>query len=158
MDSKLGMFHIVLFRPQIPPNTGNIIRLCANSGAKLHLIRPLGFTLDEKRLKRAGLDYQTLAHAIQLYDNFEHFLEQVAPQRVFAIETCGNTRYCDAKFQPGDALLFGSETRGISDEIIAKLPADQLLTIPMKAGNRSLNLSNSVAIVLYEAWRQNAFL
>ena len=159
MDSLLNtnVFHIVLFQPQIPPNTGNIIRLCANTGAQLHLIRPLGFTLDEKRLKRAGLDYQSLIESIQLYDDFDHFLQHTTPQRIFAIETCGNRHYCQISFQPGDALLFGSETRGLPPQILNKLSSEQIVNIPMRSGNRSLNLSNSVAVVLYEAWRQNNF-
>ena len=150
------MFHVVLYQPEIPPNTGNIIRLCANTGASLHLIRPLGFELDDRRLRRAGLDYHEFA-SIQTHDSLEIFLESVRPRRLYSCSTRGNTRYTDARFQAGDALLFGPETRGLPQAILDACAPEQRLTIPMLAGNRSLNLSNAVAIILYEAWRQLQF-
>ncbi len=150
------MFHIVLFRPQIPPNTGNIIRLAANTGCALHLVRPLGFELERKAVRRAGLDYAELA-IVRIHADLDSCLGQIAGSRVFAVETGGTQRYSDARFQPGDALLFGSENRGLPADVLARLPAERQLSIPMRAGNRSLNLSNAVALVVYEAWRQNAF-
>jgi tRNA (cytidine/uridine-2'-O-)-methyltransferase len=150
------MFHIVLFQPEIPPNTGNIIRLCANTGAHLHLIKPLGFLFEDKRLRRAGLDYHEFA-AVRLHEDYGAFLEAVAPARVFALTTRGGVGYSEPEFRPGDALLFGPETRGLPDAILDGLPVAQRLRIPMQPESRSLNLSNSVALVLYEAWRQNGF-
>lgn len=150
------MFHIVLFEPEIPPNTGNIIRLCANSGAILHLIHPLGFSLDEKQLRRAGLDYQHMTH-VHEHDNYAAFIEQVQPKNIYACSTKGQGRHTDAKFQADDALLFGPESRGLPDEILQSLPDQQILRVPMLADSRSLNLSNTVAIVLFEAWRQLDF-
>ena len=151
------MFHIVLFQPQIPPNTGNIIRLCANTGAHLHLIEPLGFDLDDKHLRRAGLDYHEFA-SVKQYKDLEELMISQKPSRVFACSTKGTTSYTQATFQPGDAFLFGPETRGLPAEILGQFTSDQILRIPMVPHSRSLNLSNAVAVVLYEAWRQNNFL
>lgn len=150
------MFHIVLFEPEIPPNTGNIIRLCANTGAALHLIRPLGFELDDRRLRRAGLDYHEFAEVRQ-YDTLGEFVEQVAPHRLFACSTRGRQGYHQVAFEPGDALLFGPESRGLPQMVIDGLPAEQRIRLPMLTTSRSLNLANTVAVMLYEAWRQNGF-
>lgn len=150
------MFHVVLQEPEIPPNTGNIIRLCANTGASLHLIHPLGFCLEDARLRRAGLDYHEYA-AVSEHENFAAFLTVVQPGRVYALSTKGLISYADAAFRTGDALVFGPETRGLSPAFLQSLPEDQRLYIPMRPENRSLNLSNAVALVLYEAWRQNGF-
>jgi len=151
------MYHIILFQPQIPPNTGNIIRLCANTGAHLHLIEPLGFDLDDKHLRRAGLDYHEFVRVKQ-YKNLEEFIFSQKNPRIFACSTKGTTNYNQITFQRGDAFLFGPETRGLSAEILQQFTDDKILRIPMMPHNRSLNLSNAVAIVLYEAWRQNNFL
>lgn len=150
------MFHVVLYEPEIPPNTGNIIRLCVNSGARLHLVHPLGFTLDDTRLRRAGLDYREWADVCE-HESLSAFLETVQPQRLFALSTKGRARYADIRFRPGDAVLFGPESRGLPGRVLDLLPESQRLQIPMQAGSRSLNLSNAVALVLYEAWRQNGF-
>ena len=150
------MFHVVLFQPEIPPNTGNIIRLCANTGASLHLIHPLGFSLDDSKLKRAGLDYREWTR-IREYQNLQSFVAEVRPKRLFGCSTRGETLYSDVTFDANDALLFGPETRGLPDGILLSLAPDQRLRIPMHPASRSLNLSNSVAVVLYEAWRQQAF-
>ena len=150
------MFHIVLVQPQIPPNTGNVIRLCANSGARLHLIRPLGFDLDHAKLRRAGLDYHEFAR-VQVHDDFAAFLGDVNPPRVFALSTRGRRCYADVAFAPGDAFGFGCETRGLPDTVIDALPESARLRLPMQPGNRSLNLSNAVAVMVYEAWRQSGF-
>ncbi len=150
------MFHIVLFQPEIPPNTGNAIRLCANTGSTLHLVKPLGFDLYHKNARRAGLDYDDLA-TVRLHLNFEACLEALGDARAFTIETSGQRLYTEASFQPGDALIFGSERRGLPQKILDRIPAERQLTIPMRAGNRSLNLSNAAALVVYEAWRQNGF-
>ncbi|CAM3783671.1 tRNA (uridine(34)/cytosine(34)/5-carboxymethylaminomethyluridine(34)-2'-O)-methyltransferase TrmL [Rheinheimera salexigens] len=147
------MLHIVLFEPEIPPNTGNIIRLCANSGFKLHLIEPLGFAWDDKRIKRAGLDYHEFAE-VQRHANFEQFMQQVQPKRLFACTTKGYTRHSDAQYQADDALIFGPETRGLPMNVLQQLPQDHWLKIPMIADSRSMNLSNAVAVFVYEAWRQ----
>lgn len=150
------MFHVVLYQPEIPPNTGNVIRLCANTGASLHLIRPLGFELDDRRLRRAGLDYHEYAR-VQAHDTLDNFIAAVKPARLLACSTRGQTAYGDARYQPGDALLFGPETRGLPPEILHAIPGEQRLRIPMQPNNRSLNLSNAVAIILYEAWRQHGY-
>ncbi len=150
------MFHVVLYQPEIPPNTGNIIRLCANTGARLHLIRPLGFNLDERRLRRAGLDYHEWAD-VREYDTLDEFLTQTRPARLFALSSRARRYYSDESYFSGDAFLFGPETRGLPQSILQTLPASRRLRIPMKTGNRSLNLSNAVAVVCYEAWRQRAF-
>ena len=150
------MFQIVLYQPEIPPNTGNIIRLCANSGAQLHLIHPLGFSLEDKQLRRAGLDYHELA-CLHEHASLEAYLKSESPRRLFACSTRGQQNYAEVNYLPGDALLFGPETRGLPQALLDELPQEQLLRIPMVAGNRSLNLSNSVAVILYEAWRQQGF-
>jgi len=150
------MFHITLLEPEIPPNTGNIIRLCANTGCQLHLIEPLGFTLDDKRLRRAGLDYHEYT-PVQTHASLDCCLASVRPTRVFALSTKGRLCYSEVSYQPGDMFLFGPETRGLPVAIRDALPADQVLRIPMLPTNRSLNLSNSAAVLLYEAWRQQGF-
>lgn len=150
------MFNIVLYEPEIAPNCGNIIRLCANSGCNLHLIEPLGFDFDNKKLRRAGLDYHDLT-LVRKYPNFENFLEQINPQKLYACTTKGKQCYSDSQFEPGDFLLFGPETRGLPQNIIDETPSSQRLRIPMSANSRSLNLSNTVAIIIYEAWRQQDF-
>ncbi len=152
--------HVVLFEPEIPPNTGNIIRLCANTGCALHLIEPLGFELDEKRLRRAGLDYDEWAD-ISVHSGLAEALAAIGPSvesgRVFALTTKGARHYSDVVFEPGDVVVFGPETRGLPDEVLGEFAAAQCLTIPMRPHSRSLNLSNSVAVVVYEAWRQQGF-
>lgn len=150
------MFHVILFQPEIPPNTGNIIRLCANTGAQLHLIRPLGFDLDDKQLKRAGLDYHEYA-ALRVHDNLAACLATLPDARVFAFTTKGSQPYHEVSFRSGDAFLFGPESRGLPEEVRALLPPGQRLRLPMLPDNRSLNLSNTVAIAVYEAWRQCGF-
>ncbi|MDH3948122.1 MAG: tRNA (uridine(34)/cytosine(34)/5-carboxymethylaminomethyluridine(34)-2'-O)-methyltransferase TrmL [Gammaproteobacteria bacterium] len=150
------MFHILLYEPEIPPNTGNIIRLCANTGAQLHLIEPLGFELDDARLKRAGLDYHEYAQ-VSRYASLDECLHQVQPTRLFGFSTHGKRSVYDVKFQPGDAFLFGPETRGLPAILRAELGEDAVLRLPMLPVNRSLNLANAVAVVVYEAWRQQGF-
>ncbi len=150
------MFQIVLFEPEIPPNTGNIIRLCANSGSTLHLIHPLGFQLDEKSVRRAGMDYSELA-GVSEYADLGEYLDRQRPQRLFACSTRGGRTYSQVAFAPGDALLFGPETRGLPQTVLAQLAPEQRICIPMCAGNRSLNLSNAAAVIVYEAWRQQGF-
>ena len=150
------MWHVVLFNPGIPPNTGNVISLCANCDARLHLIRPLGFDLDHAKLRRAGLDYHEFAR-VQVHDDFAAFLGDVNPPRVFALSTRGRRCYADVAFAPGDAFVFGCETRGLPDTVIDALPESARLRLPMQPGNRSLNLSNAVAVMVYEAWRQSGF-
>lgn len=147
---------VVLYEPEIPPNTGNIIRLCANTGVQLHLIRPLGFELDDRRMRRAGLDYHEFA-AVQVHDSYPAFLQAVKPARLFACSTRGSQAHSTPRFQHGDVLLFGPETRGLPQAILEALPETQRLRLPMVSGSRSLNLSNAVAVVLYEAWRQLDF-
>lgn len=151
------MFHIVLFQPEIPANTGNIIRLCANTGAQLHLIQPLGFVLDDKRLKRAGLDYHEWVN-VQVHTDLMQFLETIKPPRIFALSSKAQHPYQQIVYQAGDALLFGPETRGLPVDVLNRLPDTHKLRVPMLAHNRSLNLSNTVAIVLFEAWRQIGFV
>lgn len=150
------MFHVILHQPEIPPNTGNIIRLCANTGSTLHLIEPLGFSLDRRSVRRAGLDYALMA-SVHRHGSLAQCLAALAPRRVFAIETGAACRYDEARFEPRDALLFGSETRGLPAPALDAVPAAQHLSIPMCLGNRSLNLANAVAVVVYEAWRQQGF-
>ncbi|MBN2690033.1 MAG: tRNA (uridine(34)/cytosine(34)/5-carboxymethylaminomethyluridine(34)-2'-O)-methyltransferase TrmL [Gammaproteobacteria bacterium] len=150
------MLNIVLYEPEIPPNTGNIIRLCANSGAKLHLIKPLGFELDDKNLRRAGLDYRDLTQVI-VHKNFDAFISNAKPKRVIACSTKGTTSYTNISYKSDDFLLFGPETRGLPKEILDKTPKELIARIPMRKNIRSLNLSNAVAIILYEAWRQLKF-
>jgi len=150
------MLHVILYQPEIPPNTGNVIRLCANTGAHLHLVEPLGFELDHPRLKRAGLDYRELA-SVYRYVNWETFRERHAAMRLWAFSTHAGRRYDRAQFRRGDGLVFGPETRGLPPELMKGLGADYCLRLPMTAESRSLNLSNSVAVGLYEAWRQLDF-
>lgn len=151
------MFHVILFEPEIPPNTGNIIRLCANVGCSLHLIEPLGFDFNDKRLRRAGLDYQEFAH-VQHHANLADCLGALQQPRLFAFSTKGSHSYADVAYQDGDAFIFGPETRGLPEDIRKSIPAQQLVRLPMREGSRSLNLSNTVAIAVYEAWRQSGFI
>jgi tRNA (cytidine/uridine-2'-O-)-methyltransferase len=150
------MFNIVLFEPEIPPNTGNIIRLCANTGAKLHLIEPLGFPMEDAKLRRAGLDYHEFAR-IKVHKNWAQFLkdEQPDPRHLFALTTKGSGKFHAGKYSPDDYFIFGSETKGITDEVRDSIPAENRMRLAMQDSSRSLNLSNTVAIVVYEAWRQN---
>ncbi|MGH8557135.1 MAG: tRNA (cytidine(34)-2'-O)-methyltransferase [Methylococcales bacterium] len=150
------MFHIVLFQPEIPPNTGNIIRLCANSGARLHLIRPYGFELENAKLRRAGLDYREWAD-VREYDSLGEFMEKTPLGNLYALSTKGSCRYDEKSFKSGDGFLFGPETRGLPDEILNNLDRQHRLYVPMLPHSRSLNLSNAVSVVLYEAWRQVRF-
>lgn len=150
------MFHIVLCQPEIPPNTGNVIRLCANTGAHLHLIKPLGFDLDKRSLRRAGLDYHWMA-TVHQHADFAACQAHLTGVRFWAIETGAAQHYSAVVYRPGDALVFGSERQGLSAEVLAAIGPQQVVDIPMRVGNRSLNLSNSVAVVLYEAWRQHGF-
>ncbi|NKC00682.1 MAG: tRNA (uridine(34)/cytosine(34)/5-carboxymethylaminomethyluridine(34)-2'-O)-methyltransferase TrmL [Pseudomonadales bacterium] len=150
-------FSIVLYEPEIPPNTGNIIRLCANTGASLHLIRPFGFEWEDRRLKRAGLDYHDLAH-VTLHDSYDEYVAQVQPPRSFAFTTKATNNYTTANFSVTDAFVFGPETRGLPADFLAALPKENRLRIPMHPESRSLNLANSVAVALYEAWRQVGFV
>lgn len=150
------MFNIVLFEPEIPPNTGNIIRLASNTGCRLHLIRPLGFTLEDRQLKRAGLDYHEYT-SLQVYENWALFMETQKPARLFALSTKGTVRYAEVAFKEGDYLLFGPESRGLPPERREAPEITAVLTLPMLPHSRSLNLANSVAVVVYEAWRQAGF-
>lgn len=150
------MFTIVLFEPEIPPNTGNIIRLCANTGADLHLVKPLGFSLEDKQLKRAGLDYHEYANLI-VHENWADCKTALAGKRMFAITTKGSTRHSDIHFQSGDVFVFGPETRGLPEEIRSEFTPEHRVRLPMLPNSRSLNLSNSAAVLLYEAWRQIGF-
>jgi tRNA (cytidine/uridine-2'-O-)-methyltransferase len=152
------LFHVVLVEPEIPPNTGNIIRLCANTGAQLHLIEPLGFPLDDAKMRRAGLDYHEYAQ-MQVHRDWNMFMENMRPDpsRMFALTTHGSTPFSKISFKSGDVFIFGSETKGLKPSLRDSFPSSQRIRLPMQPGNRSLNLSNTVAIVVYEAWRQNAF-
>ena len=150
------MFHVILFRPEIPPNTGNLIRLCANVGATLHLVHPLGFTLDEPRVRRAGLDYHELA-SVREHADLPACLSAIAPARLYALTTRATRSLYSARFAAGDAFLFGPETSGLPAELLETLPPDSRLRLPMRVGNRSLNLSNAAAVTVYEAWRQIGF-
>ena len=150
------MFHIALYEPEIPPNTGNIMRLCANTGCTLHLIHPLGFDLDEKKLRRAGMDYRDMA-VIQEHDDFSAFIATMGSDNIFALTTKGSVGHTTASFKPNDILLFGPETRGLPDDVLSQLDTKHRLRIPMLADSRSLNLSNTVAIMVYEALRQQNF-
>jgi tRNA (cytidine/uridine-2'-O-)-methyltransferase len=150
------MLHVILYQPEIPPNTGNIIRMCANSGAHLHLIEPLGFDIDEKAVRRSGMDYAELAD-VKTWKSLADCLDAVRPNRWFAISTRGTIRYDTPQFVAGDAFVFGPETRGLPQDVLEACPAAHRLRIPMRAGNRSLNLSNAAAVVVFEAWRQNGF-
>ena len=150
------MFHIVLYQPEIPPNTGNVIRLSANVGAQLHLVEPLGFSLSDKALARAGLDYHDLAH-VEVHPDWAACLARLSDARIFAFSTRGMVRYDKVAYRPGDVLLFGAETAGLPAELLASIPAKQRLRLPMRPANRSINLSNTVAVAAYEAWRQQDF-
>ena len=150
------MFDVILHQPQIPPNTGNVIRLCANAGARLHLVAPLGFELEDRRLRRAGLDYHEYA-PVRVHDSLEAALAAIAPARLFALSTRNSVRYDEPRYAEGDAFLFGNETGGLPDAVLETIPAGHRLRLPMRPGNRSLNLSNAVAVVVFEAWRQLGF-
>lgn len=150
------MINIVLVNPEIPPNTGNIIRLCSNTGYSLHLIKPIGFELNDRQLKRAGLDYHDTAK-VKTYDNLEQFIKIVNPNRILATTSKVNKSYTTIKFKKNDAILFGSESTGLSQDIINKIQKENIFNIPMKPNNRSLNLSNAVSIIVYESWRQHNF-
>jgi tRNA (cytidine/uridine-2'-O-)-methyltransferase len=152
------VFHVVLVEPEIPPNTGNVIRLCANTGVQLHLIEPLGFPLDDSKLKRAGLDYHEYAR-MQVHADWAAFLAAVQPdpQRMFAMTTHGSSPFAQATFQPGDVFVFGSETRGLAPALRDSFAPAQRIRLPMRPDNRSMNLSNTVAVVVFEAWRQNGY-
>ncbi|NCC27785.1 MAG: tRNA (cytidine(34)-2'-O)-methyltransferase [Gammaproteobacteria bacterium] len=150
------MFDVILYEPEIPPNTGNVMRLCANSGVRLNLIEPLGFVLEDRLLRRAGLDYREWAE-VEVYPSMETCLGAIRPQRLFALTTRGTTAYTTPHYKTGDAFVFGPETRGLPQALLDTLPRDRCLYIPMRPGNRSLNLSNAVAVVAFEAWRQTGF-
>jgi tRNA (cytidine/uridine-2'-O-)-methyltransferase len=150
------VFHVVLFEPEIPPNTGNTIRLCANTGATLHLVKPLGFRLDDKSLQRSGLDYHDLAQ-VKVHSSLEACVGQLRGSRLFAVETGGQRCYSDVEYRADDAFLFGPETRGLPSSALREVGAENTLSIPMRAQNRSINLSNAVALVVFEAWRQLGF-
>ncbi len=155
------MFDVILFQPEIPPNTGNVIRLCANTGARLHLVRPLGFALEDKQLKRAGLDYHEYA-TLQVHDDLDAALAAIAQAhgttpRLFTLSTRATTRFDTPHYAPGDCFLFGPETRGLPADVLERVPVEQRLRLPMRPDNRSLNLSNAVAVVVFEAWRQHGY-
>lgn len=150
------MFDVILFQPEIPPNTGNIIRLCANTGVKLHLIKPLGFLLEDKQLLRAGLDYHEFT-SVTAHENWAECARYLQGRRIFAVSTKGKQRYDLVAYGNGDAFLFGAESSGLPAEILESFPGQRLIRVPMVPGSRSLNLSNTVAVVAYEAWRQMAF-
>jgi len=155
------MFDVILYQPEIPPNTGNIIRLCANTGARLHLVEPLGFALEDKQLRRAGLDYHEYA-TLLVHASLDAALAAIAqrqrtPPRMFALSTRGSTRFDTPRYRVGDVFVFGPETRGLPEDVLASVPQSQCLRLPMQPGNRSLNLSNTVAVVVFEAWRQQDF-
>jgi tRNA (cytidine/uridine-2'-O-)-methyltransferase len=151
------MFHIMLFEPEIPGNAGNVIRLCANTGATLHMIKPLGFRLDDKSLQRSGLDYHDLA-IVKVHGNLDAGLSELANARLFAVETGGKRRYSDVQYRAGDAFLFGPETRGLPDAVLTRVGRENCVSIPMRPQSRSINLSNAVALVAYEVWRQLEFV
>ncbi len=150
------MFHVILYQPEIPPNTGNVIRLCANTGSRLHLIRPLGFDIGEKAVRRAGMDYAELVH-VTAWDSLQECLGTLRVARWFAVSTRAAVRYDSVRYGAGDAFVFGPETRGLPADVLDACPDGRRLRIPMRPGNRSLNLSNSAAVVVYEAWRQQEF-
>jgi tRNA (cytidine/uridine-2'-O-)-methyltransferase len=151
------MFDLILYQPEIPPNTGNIIRVCANTGTNLHLVHPLGFAIDDRKLRRAGLDYHEFVDILE-HDTLQACLAALGDdRRVFAVSTRGTRNYAEAAYRPGDVFLLGPETRGLPQEVLDDLPDDRTLRIPMRPENRSLNLSNATSILLYEAWRQNGF-
>ena len=150
------MFDVILHQPEIPPNAGNVIRLCANVGARLHLVEPLGFSMDDKQLKRAGLDYHEMA-MVTVHADWEACIRALAGRRIFAVSTRGATPYAEARYTGGDAFVFGAETQGLPQALLDTFPAERTLRLPMRPGNRSLNLSNAVAVVVFEAWRQVGF-
>ena len=150
------MFEVVLHQPEIPPNTGNVIRLCANAGARLHLVGPLGFSMDHRQLRRAGLDYHELAD-VHVHPDWEACAAVLAGRRLFALSSRGARPYAEIAFEPGDAFVFGAETAGLPEAMLQRFPPERILRLPMRPGNRSLNLSNAVAVVVYEAWRQQGF-
>lgn len=150
------MFDVVLYRPEIPPNTGNVIRLCANGGFGLHLVEPLGFSMDDRQLRRAGLDYHELAR-VTVHPDWDHCVTALAGRRLFAVSTRGSTRYSEVAYEAGDVFVFGSETAGLPEAMLERFARDRRLRLPMKPGNRSLNLSNAVAVTVFEAWRQHGF-
>jgi tRNA (cytidine/uridine-2'-O-)-methyltransferase len=150
------MFEIVLVNPEIPPNAGNVIRLAANTGCRLHLVEPLGFSMDDKQLKRAGLDYHEMVN-VTVHANWQTCRGALAGRRLYALSTRGAVAYTDISFQPGDVFVFGAETSGLADAILLEFPQEKKLRLPMRPGNRSLNLSNAVAVVVFEAWRQHGF-
>ena len=151
------MFHIVLVNPEIPPNTGNVIRLAANTGSRLHLVEPLGFTMDDRQLRRAGLDYHEFAH-VQVHQDYEQLKNDLAGHRLFALSTRGTRNYAATELRVGDVFVFGAETRGLAPDLLEEFAPEMRLRLPMLAGNRSLNLSNAVAVVVFEAWRQIGYL
>jgi tRNA (cytidine/uridine-2'-O-)-methyltransferase len=151
-----AMFHVVLYQPEIPPNTGNIMRLCANTGSRLHLIKPLGFELEDKRLRRAGLDYREWA-SVALYESLSDLRDTIKPKRLWALSTRGMQTYSEVSYRAGDAFLFGPETRGLPQSLLDALGPERVIRLPMVSHSRSLNLSNSVAVLVYEAWRQLGF-
>jgi tRNA (cytidine/uridine-2'-O-)-methyltransferase len=150
------VFHLVLYQPEIPPNTGNVIRLCANVGSVLHLVHPLGFAMEERQLRRAGLDYHELATVIE-HQSLNECIENMGPRRLFALTTKAERGFFDEPFVAGDAFLLGPETRGLPPDVLAAIGPERCLRLPMRPGNRSLNLGNTAAVVLFEAWRQNGF-
>ena len=150
------MFDVVLFEPEIPPNTGNVIRLCANAGARLHLVEPLGFSMDDRQLRRAGLDYHELT-SVRVHPSWEACRAALGQRRFFALTSRATTSYADVRYAAGDVFVFGRETTGLPDEMLERFPSDRRLRLPMVPGNRSLNLSNAVAVVVFEAWRQLGF-
>ena len=154
--NRNSMLDVVLYQPEIPPNTGNIIRLCANTGYTLHLIEPLGFEWDDKRIKRAGLDYHEFSNVVR-HKNLQAYIDSQQPKRIFACTTKGTAYHHEVSYQKGDALLFGPETRGLPSEVIESLPPQQRVRIPMQGNSRSMNLSNAVAVFVYESWRQLDF-
>jgi tRNA (cytidine/uridine-2'-O-)-methyltransferase len=150
------MFRIVLVEPEIPPNTGNVIRLCANTGSELHLVKPLGFPLDDAKLRRAGLDYHEYARLV-VHEDWEACLNALKGRRIFAATTKGATRHDQVSFLPGDVLLFGPESRGLPEDVLSLFPAERRVRLPMQPDSRSMNLSNAVAVMVFEAWRQQGF-
>lgn len=156
MRHSTTMLSLILYEPEIPPNTGNIIRLCANTGVALHLVEPLGFDLEEKKLRRAGLDYREFA-SVQTHGSLDDCLRALESPRLFALSTRGSTRHDEPDYREGDAFLMGPETRGLPQQLLESLPPEQVLRLPMRADSRSLNLSNAAAVIVYEAWRQLGF-
>ena len=150
------MFDVVLVEPEIPPNAGNVIRLCANTGARLHLVEPLGFSMDDRQLRRAGLDYHELT-TVSVHPSWEDCRDALAGRRMFALSTRGDVPYASLAYRPDDVFVFGAEARGLPDHVLQSFAADRTLRLPMRAGNRSINLSNAVAVVVFEAWRQQGF-